>query len=754
MEPEHRFELAFAPGRRTSRLPRVTSSNRDTKASLTVGPAFVAIVLTIAYVVARDARGLSWRALLTLAGAVSVGLLVMMALDAAIRMVPVAQQHTAKLKATAVGIITLIPLAFGVFRWWQARSLLPGWAPVALLVMGVAAAASLSMIPWPERHSRGRWAVAAISSSTLLTLALLLMHHATGTLFAVRPGTGVLHVGLFGGTWLLSCALMFGIAERYSASGGEVPSSRKEYAVGVATCFLGMGLLEADRRLFVDLYVPVHLWLGALGILTLETGARSLLGSARCRASRGLAALSAVILTSAALWFLVALDDVQQIGMRSQLGQTAIGGSLLQLVLAAPSASPDGMPPHPALAYDRYHDAEPPLRRPNMLLISVDALRGDALVGQGEENRRMPELQRFADESLHFRHSYAGGPRTAMGMGTLLVGRYSANIDWDLWFWTGGRLANPKEMSDEQRKKYEGTAIFTTIPAFQSGDSLAMRLKSAGYNTAATPYVPGDFFRPGVGFDEGFDLFEDLTRKGWTAPTTARIVDIALGQLDELESPWFLWIHLYDPHENKGSRARYDAMLAHTDKGFAKLRAELEKRGMYDDTLIGVTSDHGEAFGEHRHRGHGTSLYEEQARVPMVLHVPGVEGREVFQNATVIDLTATFTVAAGAPTAGLDGVNLLPLAFDGRYPKDRPVFTEAHRYTDPDGKRTYDIKAVVRGDYKLIVDRLRGTAALYDLAADPGELEDVRAQKPEEFAELLAILTSFISHAESDHPLP
>ena len=82
------------------------------------------------------------------------------------------------------------------------------------------------------------------------------------------------------------------------------------------------------------------------------------------------------------------------------------------------------------------------------------------------------------------------------------------------------------------------------------------------------------------------------------------------------------------------------------------------------------------------------------------------------------------------------------------------MFTEAHRYTNRNGKRTYDIKAMVRGEYKVIVDRLRGTVELYDLAADPGELEDIHEQKPDEFAELLAILTSFITHAESNHPLP
>ena len=732
----------------------MTSSNRETKASLTLGPAFVAIAFTVAYVVARDGRGLSWQALLALAGAVSAGLLVMMALDAAVRIVPVANLHAAKLRAAAVGTITLIPAAFGVFHWWHARSLLPAWTPVALLGIGFVAAAGLSLVPWPKRHARGRWAVASIAASLLLTLALLLLHRATGTLFIVRPGTGMLHIGLFGGTWLLSCALMFGFATRYSAPEGDVWSSRKVYAIGVATCILGVGLLEADRRLLVDLYVPVHLWLGALGILTLETGARSLLRSPRHRFTRGLAGLSTVLLIGAALWFVVELDDLQRIGIRSQLGRTAIGGSLLQMVLATPSASPDGTPPHPALIYDRYHDAESPLRRPNILLISVDALRGDALVGQGEKNGRMRELQRFADESLNFRRSYAGGPRTAIGLGTLLVGRYSANIDWNLWFWTRGRLANPKEISDEERKKYEGKSIFTTIPAFQPGDSLAMRLKSAGYNTGATAYAPGDFFRPGVGFDRGFDLFEDLSRKEWTAPTSERIVDIALDQLDRLESPWFLWIHLYDPHENKRSSSRYDTMLAHTDKGFAKLRAALEERGVYDDTLIGVTSDHGEAFGEHRHRGHGTSLYEEQVHIPMILRVPGLKGREVLHNATAIDLVATFVVAAGAPTLGLDGVNLLPLAFDDRYPEDRPVFTEAHRYTNPNGKRTYDIKAVVRGDYKLIVDRLRGTAALYDLVADPGELSDVHQRDPEAFDELSSVLTSFISRAESAHALP
>jgi choline-sulfatase len=712
------------------------------------------MALTVAYVVLRDAPALSWRALLTLAGAVSVGLLVMTALDAAVRLVPVAEQRAATLKIVGVGIITLSPMAFGLCRWWQARSVLPGWTPAALIVFGVVAAAGLLAMPWPRRHARGRWAAGAIAASAVLTLVLLLMHHAAGTLFAVRPGTGMLHIGLFVGTWMLSCALMFGLAARYSTPDDESPSTPKEYAVGIATCFVGAGLLEADRHLLVDLYVPVHLWLGALGILVFETGARSLLGSMPPRVARVLAAPAAILVTGSALWFLFTLEGIQQVDMRSQLGRTAIGGSLLQLGLAAASPAADDIPPHPALDYDRYYDEKSSLRRPNILLISVDTLRGDALVGRGEKNARMPELQRFADESLHFRRSYAGGPRTAIGMGTLLVGRYSANIDWDLWFWRGGRLANPKEMSDEERKKYEGKAIFTTIPAFLPGDSLAMRLKSAGYNTAATPYVPGDFFRPGVGFDRGFDLFEDLTRTGWTAPTTERIVDIALDQLDQLESPWFLWIHLYDPHENKRSRARYDTMLAHTDEGFAKLRAALENRGLYDDTLIGVTSDHGEAFGEHRHRGHGTSLYEEQAHVPMILRIPGIEGRDVRQNATTIDLAATFAVAAGAPTAGLDGVNLLPLAFDNRYPDGRPVFTEAHRYTDPSGKRTYDIKAIVRGNYKLIVDRRRGTAALYDLATDPGELRDVQGQNSVTFNELSAILNSFISQAERNHPLP
>jgi len=153
-----------------------------------------------------------------------------------------------------------------------------------------------------------------------------------------------------------------------------------------------------------------------------------------------------------------------------------------------------------------------------------------------------------------------------------------------------------------------------------------------------------------------------------------------------------------------------------------------------------VTSDHGEAFGEHRHIGHGTSLYEEQIKVPLIIRIPGKKPRTVDEPVALVDVAATVCVAAGASTKGLQGVNLEPLISGAEYPAGRVIYSDLHRYLSPDAKRTHDLSSAIIGTDKLIVDWRNGAAAMYELNDDPGELRNAAARRPATFRNLKALL--------------
>lgn len=717
-------------------------------------PSLIATLLAVVYVVGRDATQLTPVTALTLGGALAALMVALRIADLAPSLVPTRGADVSAIRLVGVATIVLGPLCLALSRWWEARSLLPSWTPGALAAAAVVAFFSAARIPWPSGVPRGRYAVGTVASGLLLFVAFFFAHDSIGTMLTVRPGTGLIHVGLFVGTWMLSCALLAPVATRYAHPVADAKPSRLEIVVATAVVLLGLALLEADRRLFVDLYIPLHLWLGLLGMLCIDTGGRYLLGGLSGRAPRIVGGAAGLALIAAAAIFVLRIDTIYKLRTRNQLSQTVAGSSLLQLFPPRALQSTGMASKNPGVGWEQYLDRRPELERPNLLLVSIDTLRADVLTDKGKPNARMPKLQAFANESLNFKRTWAQGPLTPMGMGTLMVGRYAANIDWVKWFWKRGRFSNPKHMTPAQLKKAQGRYVFTTIPAFHEGRHLAQRLERAGYSTAGAAYTPGDFFKPGVGFEKGFDHFVDLTRVKWKWPTSQRILDHTLRQIDEMDAPWFAWMHLYDPHENKRKMKKYNVLLKHTDDAFGNLVAALKKRGLYDKTIIGVVSDHGEAFGEHRHGGHGTSLYEEQTRVPMLLRIPGVPGREIEHNAAAIDLAVTFAVAGGANPAKMDGVNLLALAYDDAYPKDRPIFTECMRYMNRNGRRTRDIKAVILGNHKLIFDRMRGTAQLFDLAADPKELKDLRDEKPEVFDELSELLSGFVARGEAAHPLP
>ncbi len=702
----------------------------------------IAAFLTLVYVVASDVRSLNPPALATLAGWLALASTVLNLLEYALSRLSAPARALPILTRLAPAALALAPLTLGLLRWWQAGNALPSWTPAALVLAALAAGITFSIARTPTLYPASKWGLATFWSSLTLTAALLAMNVATGTMANIKPNTGELHLGLFLASWLISVGLALPLATRFAVPISEARGPRYPLVAGlVVVC--GIGLLEVDRRVLVDLYPEVHLWLGAVGLLTLDAGLRGLVSLVAPRFVRPAGALACAVTIGAIGYATATAGKLQDIQLRSSLQRSPLGQSLLSL-LPTPARKrvvPIGEP----IRFEQELDFNPFPKPMNLLLVSVDTLRGDIFTKNADD---VPNLLAFAEGGARFDRAYAGGPRTALGMGTLMCGRYSAYIDWELWPWAGGHFINPH--SAEGKRPAES---YTTIANVPANNTLAERLASVGYTTMATPYAAGDFFRPGVGFERGFQQFDDLTEKGWSYPTSQKVLAQAMVHLAaEPREPWFQWIHFYDPHENKRSRDKYSSGLREIDRAFGDLMTQLERLALLDRTVVALVADHGEAFSEHRHSGHGTSLFDEQVRVPLVIKLPGVPANRYSQPVAAIDLTATLVALGRAPAHDLDGLNLLPLILEQRYPADRPVFSEGHRYKG--ANQGQDLKAVMLGDYKLIVDRRRNTAALFNVTQDPDELVDLSDTERETASRLLNLLERFTSHGEAEHPLP
>ena len=182
----------------------------------------------------------------------------------------------------------------------------------------------------------------------------------------------------------------------------------------------------------------------------------------------------------------------------------------------------------------------------------------------------------------------------------------------------------------------------------------------------------------------------------------------------------------------------YDSEVAFTDHHLSRILSRLDELGVFDDTLIILTADHGESFGEHGHLGHATSIYNEVVNVPLVVKYPtGIHGISpgsvIDRPVALLDLfpTVLAVVGAGADRPA-EGRVLPPLGPEA----PSPVFIE--------NARAFKGRAVVFGGLKLIEDTRLERFELYDLAADPRETDDLLKQgRQEDLAELRRILLAW-----------
>jgi len=190
----------------------------------------------------------------------------------------------------------------------------------------------------------------------------------------------------------------------------------------------------------------------------------------------------------------------------------------------------------------------------------------------------------------------------------------------------------------------------------------------------------------------------------------------------------------------------YNGEIRFTDHYIGKVLDELEDRGILDETIVVITADHGEAFGEHDRFGHHPYLYDELLRVPLIIHAPGIESRTIDQQVSLLDLGPTLYDLLDIETSdAVQGTSFEPLLRGEEMEEEVAIAT---------GKGGETL-ACRTSEWKCFWLVEEGRVELYDLQSDPDELHDVSGDHPEIVAEFKERMQAYLDKAEgTDIELP
>ncbi|MCH2102623.1 MAG: sulfatase-like hydrolase/transferase [Planctomycetes bacterium] len=352
----------------------------------------------------------------------------------------------------------------------------------------------------------------------------------------------------------------------------------------------------------------------------------------------------------------------------------------------------------------------------NLLLVTFDTTRADRIGCYGYGGASTPVLDALAAEGALFERCIAPAPVTLPSHATVLTGLQPYSH--------GARNNGTHKLGEE-------------IP------SIAGMLQEQGFATGAvtSAFVLDSRF----GLDSGFDSYDDDLSSGsgqgnfGFAETIA--VDTSSRALKWLErrgdERWFLWIHYFDPHadynppEPYRSRFKdelYDGEIAYTDAMFGDVIEHLRRAGELDETLVVVTSDHGEALGEHGETTHGLFIYDATTHVPLIMSHPRLPGGERIEGVVgLVDVAPTALDLLGVSYgADFDGRSLAGrMLSPGASVEERPAYSES---MFPKFGFGWSELRSLRGDNWRYVRAPR--PELYDLEVDPKELDDLSEREP------------------------
>lgn len=275
---------------------------------------------------------------------------------------------------------------------------------------------------------------------------------------------------------------------------------------------------------------------------------------------------------------------------------------------------------------------------PNILLVTLDTTRADRMGFLGSTRGLTPNLDILANQSAVFLHAYSQAPLTPTSHATILTGTYP-----------------------QFHQVSFHTSLAKDLPYAPE------ILRARGYRTAA--FVGSLVLDPKVaarGFERGFDTYDAGFHYEGGGEDRYRTIERRGGEVLARASAWlnkhparpfFLWVHLYDPHDpydppepykTRYASEPYDGEIAYVDSVVGKFLSQLKARGLYDNTIIAVTSDHGESLGAHGEDTHGIFLYDETIQVPLLIKLPYTKGpgKRISNRVELADILPTLLAAS------------------------------------------------------------------------------------------------------------
>lgn len=393
---------------------------------------------------------------------------------------------------------------------------------------------------------------------------------------------------------------------------------------------------------------------------------------------------------------------------------------------------------------------------PNVLLLVLDTVRADHLSAYGHERATTPNLDALAQRGVLFERFASTSPWTLPAHATMFTGTYG--------FEHGADYLDPLDealptLAEVLRDRGYATGGFV--------GNLSYCRAEWGLDRGFTRYIDFKINVPTALFSTvlGRELFKPASFFWAVRNSAGTLVDETLAWVDgpAADRPFFAFLNFFDAHsryfpppphdaefgpptphiddwfrkkwvgdELQGFVRLYDGCIHYIDAEIGRLLGELQTRGQLENTLVVLTGDHGEHWGEHGLLEHGNSLYMPLLHEPLILALPGQvpEGVRVSDWTSMRDLPATMLelLGLGGPTPPLPGRSLVPSWADDKPPADRsPMLSEvskAIRRSGLDLTRKGDMQSLIEDDWHLIING-DGALQLFHLGEDPGEENDL-----------------------------
>jgi arylsulfatase len=422
-------------------------------------------------------------------------------------------------------------------------------------------------------------------------------------------------------------------------------------------------------------------------------------------------------------------------------------------------------------------------KKPNIIFLMIDTLRADRVGRYGHPGKLTATMDALAAEGVWFEHCQSAAPWTLPSIASMFTSYYPSVH----------KATDYKKV--EGARKTGGDEVISVLS--DEFDTLAEALAGHGYETAAVSLNPFILDRFGFGQGFAF-FADGAPESGAVGTDANKAAFQWLDKSRDADKPFFLYLHYMDCHgpydapakyvdplmqameanprkteltptqrgmlrdaplpelrhyirrkppvgsdPSRYSRlqgyqeywiAGYEAGVHEQDDCLADLIAGLKKRGVWDDALVLLVADHGEAFGEHDYWDHGSGLHQHQLSVPLIMRWPRVlpKNRKISGIARTVDIMPTLLEQLRIPFSAGQGASLVGAIVAGQVPDTHVVYSESTKVAG------YRQDSILSGNWKLIRYQspevgpvTNEIVQLFDLAADPGEKNDVSKSKPE-----------------------